>query len=87
MIQMLDSGILTDSRGHSVSFRHTVVVLSADIDPTLHTHTLGFSQPSVDNTEHEILSDLFSAELLLPNREKIAWQKSRATSLFVVSCP
>lgn len=64
MIQMLDSGILTDSRGHSVSFRHTVVVLSADIDPTLHTHTLGFSRPSVDNTEHEILSDLFSAELL-----------------------
>ena len=64
IVQLLDSGTLTDSRGNPVSFRHAVAVLSATVDSASHTHPLGFSRSTAADSEHGMLSSVFSAELL-----------------------
>ena len=61
--QILDRGTLTDSRGNHVSFRHTVVVLTADTEAASPARTPGFTA----NTEQTRLlppKELVSAELL-----------------------
>ena len=46
ILQILDSGTLTDSRGTAVSFRHTIVVLTQDTSASHATRPLGFVSPS-----------------------------------------
>ena len=74
LLQILDEGTLTDSHGHTVSFKNTVIILTSNIGAKsiIKPSFLGFSSSSLQESEGQaieerVLSDLkkeFNPELL-----------------------
>ncbi len=62
-LQILDNGTLTDSRGNAVSFRHTVIVMTANSDTTAPRHA-GFGPRNNEQEDTTRLHALFPEELL-----------------------
>lgn len=61
-LQMLDHGTLTDSRGNAVSFRHTVIVMTANSDSAA-SRSVGFQSSGESSDSHD-LTALFPTEFL-----------------------
>lgn len=78
LLQVLDDGCLTDSHGQTVSFKHTIIIITSNIGMTHYAQTeMGFSHGRASREErragvHEhmraqvmlALKDLFKPELL-----------------------
>ncbi len=69
LLQILDDGCLTDSRGRRVDFRHTVIILTSNLgaDPALHK-SVGFSTGEQRDRDSQRMLDalksVFRPELL-----------------------
>ena len=62
-LQMLDNGTLTDSRGNAVSFRHTVIIMTANSE-TAAPRSVGFGAQTVTEDSNRTLHTLFEREFL-----------------------
>ena len=64
MLQILDDGRLTDSKGRTVDFKNTVIIMTSNIGSHLileNTVSSMFSQESFDKTKNEVL-DIMKAQ-------------------------
>lgn len=69
LLQILDEGILTDSHGKSVSFKHTVIVLTSNLGTNFKSDGYGFSNERIDkdlleSKTADALKEYFSPEFL-----------------------
>ncbi|MCX8074016.1 MAG: ATP-dependent Clp protease ATP-binding subunit [Clostridia bacterium] len=69
LLQILDEGILTDSQGRSVSFKHTVIILTSNLGTNFKSDGYGFSNSAIDDNMldskvNDSLKDFFSPEFL-----------------------
>ena len=69
LLQILDDGKLTDSQGKSVSFKHTIVILTSNLGTNYKNDSYGFSTTSSENEilESKVkdsLKEFFSPEFL-----------------------
>ena len=62
-LQMLDNGTLTDSRGNAVSFRHTIIVMTANSE-TSAPRSVGFGAQTDTEDSNRTLHTLFEREFL-----------------------
>ncbi len=62
LLQVMDDGILTDSQGRKVSFRHTVLIMTSNIGGKLITDqtATGFGSQDVEQTYQDIKSRVMS---------------------------
>ena len=68
-IQILDDGKLTDSQGRSVSFKHTIIVLTSNLGTNFKSDGYGFANKQIDSEllqskTREALKEFFSPEFL-----------------------
>lgn len=69
LLQILDEGILTDSQGRSVSFKHTIIVLTSNLGTNFKSDGYGFANihmenEMLENKTAEALKEFFSPEFL-----------------------
>lgn len=69
LLQILDEGILTDSQGRSVSFKHTIIVLTSNLGTNFKSDGYGFANTHIENEmlenkTAEALKEFFSPEFL-----------------------
>ncbi len=69
LLQILDEGILTDSQGRSVSFKHTIIVLTSNLGTNFKSDGYGFANTHMENEmlenkTAEALKEFFSPEFL-----------------------
>ena len=70
LLQILDEGKLTDSQGRSVSFKHTIIILTSNLGTNFKSDNYGFSNSSaikeemLQNKINDALKDYFSPEFL-----------------------
>ncbi|MBQ8840163.1 MAG: ATP-dependent Clp protease ATP-binding subunit [Clostridia bacterium] len=72
LLQILDSGTLTDSKGRSISFKNTIIILTSNIGARdiAEKHSLGFTESSFNNSSlskskiDDALKKEFSPEFL-----------------------
>ncbi len=55
LLQILDDGTLTDSQGHSVSFKNTIIILTSNLGATHMTerHSTGFTGSDASQTQED----------------------------------
>ena len=80
LLQILEDGILTDSRGVHVNFKNTIIILTSNIGAELLTdrNSLGFASSESLGSEHDIVKKLhekFRPELINRIDEIIVFQK------------
>ena len=63
LLQILDDGRVTDSRGKVVSFENTVIIMTSNAGSDNRTTTYGFNSKSTDKSE-KALKELFRPEFL-----------------------
>ncbi len=69
LLQILDDGILTDSQGKAVSFKHTVIVMTSNLGTNFKNDGFGFSNKELEsdmlkNKIDNSLKSFFSPEFL-----------------------
>ena len=69
LLQILDDGKLTDSQGRSVSFKHTIIVLTSNLGTNFKSYGCGFADNVIDSElleskTKEALKEFFSPEFL-----------------------
>ncbi|NJP39843.1 ATP-dependent Clp protease ATP-binding subunit [Oscillospiraceae bacterium HV4-5-C5C] len=67
LLQILDDGRLTDAHGRTVSFEHTVIIMTSNAGSTLKAQGIGFGNDdyiTMENRVHSVLKDLFRPEFL-----------------------
>ncbi len=70
LLQILDEGKLTDSQGRSVSFKHTIIILTSNLGTNFRSDNYGFtSTPTLErdmlqNKVNDALKEYFSPEFL-----------------------
>ena len=70
LLQILDEGKLTDSQGRSVSFKHTIIILTSNLGTNFKSEGYGFAsiseakQNMLQNKVAESLKEYFSPEFL-----------------------
>ncbi len=66
LLQVLDDGKLTDSQGNTVSFEHTIIIMTSNCGSNMNTNALGFGNTSEINKEKikSSLSESFRPEFL-----------------------
>lgn len=69
LLQILDDGKLTDSQGRSVSFKHTIIVLTSNLGTNFKSDGYGFANKQIDSElleskTKEALKEFFSPEFL-----------------------
>ncbi|MDO4283112.1 MAG: ATP-dependent Clp protease ATP-binding subunit [Clostridia bacterium] len=69
LLQILDEGILTDSQGKSVSFKHTIIVLTSNLGTNFKNDGYGFTNNQInknmlENKTSDALKEFFSPEFL-----------------------
>ena len=69
LLQILDEGKLTDSQGKSVSFKHTIIVLTSNLGTNFKSDSYGFSNTTIEddimqNKVSDALKEYFSPEFL-----------------------
>ena len=69
LLQILDEGILTDSQGKSVSFKHTIIILTSNLGTNFKNDGYGFTNNALnksmlENKTNDALKEFFSPEFL-----------------------
>jgi len=69
LLQILDEGILTDSQGKAVSFKHTIIVLTSNLGTNFRNDGYGFTnnileKDMLENKTSGALKEFFSPEFL-----------------------
>ena len=69
LLQILDEGKLTDSQGKTVSFKHTIIILTSNLGTNFKSDGYGFANKQIEenllnNKVQEALKEYFSPEFL-----------------------
>jgi len=65
LLQILDDGKLTDSKGNPVNFKNTIIIMTSNAGSNLNTNSIGFGKSTVDNNKiMEALKNTFRPEFL-----------------------
>ena len=65
LLQVLDDGKLTDSRGNTVSFSNTIIIMTSNAGSNSNINSIGFGKQSIDkNKIMDSLKELFRPEFL-----------------------
>ena len=70
LLQILDEGKLTDSQGRSVSFKHTIIILTSNLGTNFKSDNYGFTNTDemknnlMQNKVNDALKEYFSPEFL-----------------------
>ena len=86
LLQILDEGILTDSQGKSVSFKHTIIVLTSNLGTNFRNDGYGFTNNAIEkemlkNKTSDALKEFFSPEFLNRIDDIITFNKLATTDL------
>ena len=74
LLQVLDDGKLTDSKGNTINFSNTVIIMTSNAGSNLNNNALGFGKSTVDNNKiFESLKNTFRPEFLNRVDEIIAF--------------
>ena len=65
LLQILDEGHLTDSKGRQVNFRNTIIIMTSNVGARniVDAHTIGFSQKPTQEQEYEKMQEGVMAEV------------------------
>ena len=80
LLQILDEGILTDAQGKSVSFKHTVIVMTSNLGTNFKNDSYGFANDKIEKDtmkKHvtDSMKDFFTPEFLNRVDETIIFNK------------
>lgn len=86
LLQILDEGKLTDSQGRSVSFKHTIIVLTSNLGTNFKNDGYGFANKQIESDllkskTSDALKEYFSPEFLNRIDEVITFNKLDKKSL------
>jgi len=74
LLQVLDDGKLTDSKGNTISFKNTIIIMTSNAGSNLNTNSIGFGKNTVDNNKIlDSLKETFRPEFLNRIDEIIAF--------------
>ena len=90
LLQILDEGILTDSQGRSVSFKHTIIILTSNLGTNFKSDGYGFAtnhmeNEMLENKTAEALKEFFSPELLNRIDDIITFNKLHDNTILKIS--
>ena len=90
LLQILDEGILTDSQGRSVSFRHTIIVLTSNLGTNFKSDGYGFANGHIENEmlenkTAEALKEFFSPEFLNRIDDIVTFNKLDDDTLYKIA--
>ena len=80
LLQILDEGILTDAQGKSVSFKHTVIIMTSNLGTNFKNDSYGFGDKKIvsDSMKKHVegaIKDFFTPEFLNRVDETIIFNK------------
>ena len=65
LLQILDDGKLTDSKGNTVNFENTIIIMTSNAGSNLNNNSIGFGKQTMDKSKIEsALKDVFRPEFL-----------------------
>jgi len=82
-LQILDNGTLTDSRGNVVSFRHAMLVMTANTGNS-EMYPLGFQSSDLISDDSRMLKQFFSDEFLARLDAKICFRPLNETAAYQI---
>ena len=90
LLQILDDGKLTDSQGKSVSFKHTIIVLTSNLGTNFKNEGYGFAnfdiaENMLQNSANAALKEFFSPEFLNRIDDIIVFNKLSFENILVIS--
>ncbi|MEG1705675.1 MAG: ATP-dependent Clp protease ATP-binding subunit, partial [Clostridia bacterium] len=90
LLQILDEGKLTDSQGKSVSFKHTIIVMTSNLGTNFKSDGYGFTnnlleKDLLNNKIDDSLKDFFSPEFLNRVDEIVSFNKLDKTSILNIT--
>ena len=90
LLQILDEGILTDSQGRSVSFKHTIIILTSNLGTNFKSDGYGFAtnhmeNEMLENKTAEALKEFFSPEFLNRIDDIITFNKLDDNTILKIS--
>ena len=90
LLQILDDGKLTDSQGRSVSFKHTIIILTSNLGTNFKNEGFGFANLSIaddmlKNNANSALKEFFSPEFLNRIDDTIVFNKLSYDNILVIS--
>ena len=90
LLQILDDGKLTDSQGKSVSFRHTIIVLTSNLGTNFKNEGYGFANLNIaedmlKNNANSALKEFFSPEFLNRIDDTIVFNKLSFDNILVIA--
>ncbi len=90
LLQILDDGKLTDSQGRSVSFKHTIIILTSNLGTNFKNEGFGFANLSIaddmlKNNANSALKEFFSPEFLNRIDDTIVFNKLSFDNILVIS--
>lgn len=90
LLQILDDGKLTDSQGRSVSFKHTIIILTSNLGTNFKNEGFGFANLSIaddmlKNNANSALKEFFSPEFLNRIDDTIIFNKLSYDNILVIS--
>ena len=86
LLQILDDGKLTDSQGRSVSFKHTIIILTSNLGTNFKSDGYGFSNSKIEedmleSKTRDALKEFFKPEFLNRIDDVITFNKLSKSSL------
>ena len=90
LLQILDDGKLTDSQGRSVSFKHTIIILTSNLGTNFKNEGFGFANLNIaddmlKNNANSALKEFFSPEFLNRIDDTIVFNKLSFDNILVIS--
>ena len=90
LLQILDDGKLTDSQGRSVSFKHTIIILTSNLGTNFKSDGYGFANKQIEEDllktkTTEALKEYFSPEFLNRIDDIITFNKLDYNSLIKIA--
>ncbi len=90
LLQILDDGKLTDSQGRSVSFKHTIIVLTSNLGTNFKSDGYGFANKQIEadflqNKTRDALKEFFTPEFLNRIDDVITFNKLTYDNLIKIA--
>lgn len=90
LLQILDDGKLTDSQGRSVSFKHTIIILTSNLGTNFKNEGFGFANLNIaddmlKNNANSALKEFFSPEFLNRIDDTIVFNKLSFDNILIIS--
>ena len=90
LLQILDDGKLTDSQGKTVSFKHTIIILTSNLGTNFKSDGYGFANSKIEedlleNKTSDALKEFFSPEFLNRIDDIITFKKLSHSNIIKIA--